>query len=200
MTWPAWDTRGFLRVHDAWSAPGLDALMPFWREKLTWVPLYALVLLLLVRAYGRRAWAWAAAAGVAVGLGDFLSASVIKPAVARPRPCRAEDLAGQVRALVDCGPGLSFPSSHATNHMALAVCLAVILGRRHPRAALAGLLWAASIAYAQVYVGLHYPLDALAGMALGAVLGAGVGWVARRAWPPAQAAGSWPSAEGPPRR
>jgi undecaprenyl-diphosphatase len=31
--------------------------------------------------------------------------------------------------------------------------------------------WAASIAYAQVYVGVHYPLDVLMGAGLGTALG-----------------------------
>ena len=35
------------------------------------------------------------------------------------------------------------------------------------------LIWAASIAYAQVYVGVHYPLDVLCG----ALLGAGIGYL-----------------------
>jgi len=33
-------------------------------------------------------------------------------------------------------------------------------------------LWAASIGYAQVYAGVHYPFDILAG----ALLGTGIGW------------------------
>jgi len=32
-------------------------------------------------------------------------------------------------------------------------------------------LWAALIAYAQVYVGVHYPLDVMAGALLGLLLG-----------------------------
>jgi len=33
------------------------------------------------------------------------------------------------------------------------------------------ILWAASIAYAQVYVGVHYPLDVIAGGLLGWLIG-----------------------------
>jgi undecaprenyl-diphosphatase len=34
-------------------------------------------------------------------------------------------------------------------------------------------VWSASICYAQVYVGVHYPLDVLCG----ALLGLGIGWL-----------------------
>jgi len=33
------------------------------------------------------------------------------------------------------------------------------------------IVWAATIAYAQVYVGVHYPFDVLGGAALGIVIG-----------------------------
>jgi undecaprenyl-diphosphatase len=38
-----------------------------------------------------------------------------------------------------------------------------------------GLLWAAAIAYAQVYVGVHYPLDVICGALLGMAFGITVG-------------------------
>jgi undecaprenyl-diphosphatase len=34
-----------------------------------------------------------------------------------------------------------------------------------------GFIWAAVIAYAQVYVGVHYPLDILAGSLIGLIFG-----------------------------
>lgn len=36
-------------------------------------------------------------------------------------------------------------------------------------------LWAAVVSYAQVYVGVHYPVDVLVGGAIGSVIGLGVG-------------------------
>jgi undecaprenyl-diphosphatase len=38
-------------------------------------------------------------------------------------------------------------------------------------------LWAFFIAYAQVYVGVHYPLDVLGGAALGTLAGLLTAWV-----------------------
>ena len=40
-----------------------------------------------------------------------------------------------------------------------------------------GLLWAASISFAQVYVGVHYPVDILAGAMLGGMIGFSMGTI-----------------------
>ena len=77
----------------------------------------------------------------------------------------------------------SFPSGHATVAFACATVLALAVPRlRWPLFALAAL-----IAFSRVYVGVHYPLDVLAGAVLGVTFGfavryagAGIRRVARR--------------------
>src|SRR5512135_2571135 len=54
---------------------------------------------------------------------DQLSSSVIKPWVDRLRPCHTIDglpIVQNIHLLVSCGPGKSFPSSHAVNNFAVA--------------------------------------------------------------------------------
>jgi membrane-associated phospholipid phosphatase len=169
--WPQWDFNLFVKIHGHWTAPWLDTILPIWRDKRTWVPLYAILLFLLVRVFRWQGVLLGVMAGCCVGLADTLSSSVIKPAVARLRPCRTEELSPFIRDIIDCGPGLSFPSSHAANHFALAVFLFVLFHRRYALASWVGILWAFSIAYAQVYVGLHFPLDIMGGAALGSIIG-----------------------------
>ncbi len=89
----------------------------------------------------------------------------------RPRPCQNEALKEEVRLLVPCGSGYSFTSNHATNHFALAVFFAGTLGVFFKRWRWLLFLWAALVAYAQVYVGVHYPLDVAAGALLGMTIG-----------------------------
>jgi undecaprenyl-diphosphatase len=174
--WPLWDEQLFQLIHSHWHHDWLDRIMPVYRDKRTWFPLYGLLLLLLWRYFQRKGLLVALLAGLSVGLADGISSSLIKPTVGRLRPCRTESLQGVIRDIIDCGPGLSFPSSHAANHMALSVFLFVLFYRRFPKAAVLGLIWGLSIGYAQVYVGLHYPLDVLAGSALGAA----IGWLVAR--------------------
>jgi len=134
-----------------------------------WVPL-AVALVLGWRWWRRRDVGAAVSTLVAMALANTLSAEVIKPLVARPRPCH-------VRTDLDlpnpCGVGKSFPSAHASNAFAVAVAAApttpygwaVLM----PLAFLVGL--------SRVVLGVHYPSDVLAGALLGALVGVGAWWL-----------------------
>ncbi len=99
-----------------------------------------------------------------ITISDQLSSSVIKPLVERERPCYV--LEG-VRPLVDCGSGKSFPSSHAVNMFAAAV----VLSYAYKRWVWAFYSMAGIIALSRVYVGVHYPSDALGGALIGFIVG-----------------------------
>jgi undecaprenyl-diphosphatase len=66
--------------------------------------------------------------------------------------------------LVTTPTDLSFPSGHAATSFAGATMLAFLLGRR---VAPVLLVLAALVAASRVYVGVHYPVDVVAGAALG---------------------------------
>lgn len=108
---------------------------------------------------------------ISFGIADYSSASIIKPAVERLRPCREPGFSEQVNLLVNCGSGHSFPSSHAANHFALALFFIVLFHKRSKWIVPLALLWAASISFAQVYVGVHFPIDVTVGGLLGACIG-----------------------------
>lgn len=153
-------------IHYDLANPFLDAVLPVYREKTTWIPLYLIMVFLLWKAYGwKKTLFLVLCIAVTLTVADQLAASVIKPWVGRARPCATDDA---VRELVGCGGIYSFPSNHATNHFALAMVLSLTwLAERAWGWRLAIFLWAASIALAQVYVGKHYPVDIIAGAALG---------------------------------
>ncbi len=73
-------------------------------------------------------------------------------------------------ALVHVPGSASFPSGHAATSFACAV----ILARAAPRLRFALYALAALIAWSRVYVGVHYPLDVVAGAALGVAVGLAV--------------------------
>lgn len=154
-------------INKGWSTPWLDAIAPIWRDKLTWIPVYLVLLLWLLWKYKKQAWPYILVIGLTVICCDIVSSSIIKPWVARLRPCNHPDIAQQINVLIHCGPGKSFTSSHATNHFGLSVALGLLFGSRYRWVWPVALVWAASIALMQVYVGVHYPFDILAGALLG---------------------------------
>lgn len=178
----AFDYQLFHLINGEWRNAFFDLVLPWWREKVFWVPLYLLMAIWLVRRYGRPTVYFLLAIALTITIGDQLSSSVIKPAVERLRPCREPALPETATVMVDCGGGYSFPSSHATNHFALAALLFFSWGRRWGRWRWLLWLWAAGVAYAQVYVGVHFPIDVTAGALLGLCIGYGIATLYRR-WP-----------------
>ncbi|GAA4320067.1 phosphatase PAP2 family protein [Flaviaesturariibacter amylovorans] len=163
----------FRLLNGKWHNGFFDAVMPFVRDRFTWIPLYVFLFAFILANFRKRWWLVLYAVLTPV-LTDLLSSRIIKETVYRIRPCSEPELIGEVRQLALYCPGSSsFTSSHAANHFGLATFLAValypVLGRR----VYAGILWAALIAYAQIYVGVHYPTD----VAGGALVGAGAGWL-----------------------
>lgn len=164
------ETLFFLINQDGQSA-WLDWLLPVWRNKYTWIPLYLLLTGLAVWKFRWKSLVWALLLGLTVAAGDMTSHRIIKQQVQRPRPCQTETLQQEVRLLVPCGGGYSFTSNHATNHFALAMFFAGTLGIFFRKWKWLLFLWAFGVAYAQVYVGVHYPLDVLGGAILGIIIG-----------------------------
>lgn len=154
-------------INDGWSNAFLDQLMPWWRNKHTWIPLYFVLSGWLLWRYRQRSWPYFVLLLLAVSLADLSSSSVLKPLVGRLRPCQEPALAAQLHVLINCGPGRSFTSSHAANHFALAVLFSFLFAQGRRWFWAIAIFWAATIAIGQVYVGVHYPGDIVAGALLG---------------------------------
>lgn len=165
------DEQLFLLINREWANAVFDTILPPIRDKMFWVPMYVVLAGIILYAYRLRG-VWMVLLLLAnFGASDQLSSAVIKPAVGRIRPCNDEAFSDSVTLRIDaCGGGKSFTSSHATNTFAFAVMCILLFRRRYRWVTPVALLWAFSISYAQVYVGVHYPLDILGGAALGTLI------------------------------
>jgi len=158
-------------VNTVWHNAFLDSLMPWVRNQYLWGPLYLFLLLFMTMSFGRRGWLWCLGFIITFALSDYISASVIKPVFHRTRPCNNPYLQDIIRLLVPRSSGLSFPSSHAANHFSLACFSALTLGSRYRWVWIAAACWAVLVSYAQIYVGVHFPMDITAGALLGCCIG-----------------------------
>lgn len=173
-----WDKHLFEKINGDWTNPFFDAIMPFLRNSLSWVPLYLFLLVFVLLNFKVKGIWWAVLFLSTIALTDMTGNYVFKHGFERLRPCSDPDFADQVRLLLKhCGGGYSFTSNHAANHFGMAAFFFVTLGHLLKKWAWAGLLWAALIAYAQVYVGVHYPLDVICGALLGLAFGITTGTI-----------------------
>ena len=65
-------------IHHGLQHPWLDTIMPLWREKTTWIPMYLLGAVLLVSRYRLKGFFFLLALGATVGTADFTSSEIIK--------------------------------------------------------------------------------------------------------------------------
>lgn len=161
----------FTQINQIYTSPILDFLTVFWRDKYFWMPVYFFIALVLLVNFKRKGLVILAFIVITAFLCDQISASIIKPIVDRWRPCQNPNLADTIRLLVDCGSGRSFVSSHATNHFGISTIIGLFFKPYYANSLFWCYVWAAFVAYAQVYVGVHFPIDVICGAILGTIIG-----------------------------
>lgn len=161
----------FYQINGVWHHPVLDAVLPWTRHSNNWIPLYIGLLGWLFYQIGWKTLKWLLFALINVGLTDQISSSVFKPFFHRLRPCNDPALVGKTRLLLDqCAGGFSFTSSHAANHFGIAMFIFMTWGS-YKKIHKILFVWAGVIAFAQIYVGVHYPLDIIGGTIIGLISG-----------------------------
>jgi undecaprenyl-diphosphatase len=178
------DKHLFYLVNSGLSNSFFDWLMPGLRNPYTWVPLYICMVGYCIYTYKKVGVYIILALVFSFAVADFGSATLIKPLVHRVRPCNCTTLAPAAIKRTPCGSGYSFPSSHASNHFAMAMCLCLIFGSVSRKWVwYTAMLWAFAISFAQVYVGVHYPIDVTVGALFGMVAGSLVALLFKRLQP-----------------
>ncbi|MCX6189794.1 MAG: phosphatase PAP2 family protein [Bacteroidetes bacterium] len=162
------DQQLFLWIQQHCHNSFFDLVMPWMREKTNWVALYLLIIITLTVKYRWVGLRIILVAVICLMLSDAMSSHLAKPIFKRLRPCEDAVISQQFTPLVKCNnKGYSFTSSHAANHFAVALSLSLFFFPRKKWLLYAGIFWAGVISIAQVYVGVHYPLDIAAGAGIG---------------------------------
>ena len=168
------DVALFFFINHTISNPIFDWLMPFLTDLNKNKPALAVIGLFLVSVLwkgGNTGRITIGALIITVFISDQLNSSVLKEMFGRIRPCKVLD---GVRMLVDCGGGLSFPSSHAVNNFAGAA----VISHFYKKQKWYWFSFAALVAISRPYVGVHYPSDIFAG----AFVGIGIGLTITTLW------------------
>jgi undecaprenyl-diphosphatase len=161
----------FIKLNSELTNPFFDSIMPFMRNGVNWAPLYLFLAIFVLLNFKRKGAWWSLFFIATVALTDMGGNNLFKQTFHRVRPCGNPDPLFKVRLLLDHCSGYSFISNHAANHFGMATFFFITFRPVLPKWAWTGFLWAALIAYAQVYVGIHYPSDVVAGALFGSIIG-----------------------------
>lgn len=162
----------FYKMNGQWHTSFLDEFIPFVREPFVWMPFYFFLVVFTTINFKKKGMLWVLFFMLTAMISDYVSSTIIKNNFIRLRPCHDPAIADKVRFLVSyCPTSSSFTSSHAVNHFAAAMFIFTTFKKSiSPKWGFI-FLWAFVIAYAQVYVGVHFPFDIFCGAIVGLILG-----------------------------
>jgi len=169
--------RTIVQIVNSCNTPFLDQFMWMISEKLTWFPLYILMLYLFIRQSGfKKGIIFLLCAIGVVAISDLISVHLFKESFMRYRPSHNLLLTDSLHFYqFDNGEyykgGMyGFVSSHAANF--LSVCTFAYLGlrRNYPKVLWLFLIAALLVMYSRMYLGVHYLSDVLFGAILGILI------------------------------
>jgi membrane-associated phospholipid phosphatase len=151
-----------LRYLNLWTvSPIIAAIAIFLSSPYMLIATCGPLAVVLIR---KKAFAAMLTIALAMATTDAINARIIKPMIARERPCRAlQDLIAPVK----CNVGQSFASGHAAVAFAFAITAS-------PTVRFGWFIFpllAFLVALSRVLLGVHYPTDITAGAMLGAAIG-----------------------------
>lgn len=132
-----------------------------------WIPFYLSVIYIAVRYYKKEVLFIIPVLVLCIVLTDQISSGLIKEWVQRPRPSRVESLSPFIHLVNGYQGGrFGFVSSHAANTFGFALLSSALFRNRFYTITV--ILWSVLVSYSRIYLGVHYPLDILGGMFVGA--------------------------------
>jgi undecaprenyl-diphosphatase len=164
----AYDQQLFVFLNNLGSA-AYDEFWLFLTKQTHWTPFFLVLLLVIYKKVGWKQTLFLLLFMAALITFTDQFTNLVKNNVQRLRPCNTPNLLGHIR-IVKASDTFSFFSGHAANSMAVATFLFAIF-----RSKISWFkwlfLWPLVFAYSRIYLGLHFPLDILAGFAFGSCSG-----------------------------
>ena len=138
-------------------------------SQFNWIPLFIILLYFIFKKLGAKQSLYLLLFTAVLITVTDQTTNLFKFTFQRLRPCNNPDINSFIR-VVQTRSSFSFFSGHASNTMAVATFLYLIL-KGHFKYFGFVFLWPLLFAYSRIYLGLHYPLDILSGYLCGFIFG-----------------------------
>lgn len=164
---------------NGWRSEWMNEIMWIISGKLTWIPLYIGLLILVYTAlkHKKNFIYFFIIGALAIGAADAIANYGFKHTIKRYRPSHHLDLSEKLQFYTHengeeyRGGQYGFVSGHATNSFAIAVFFGLFFFKiAKKRIFYLLLLWAIIVSYSRMYLGVHYPSDIIAGAILGSTI------------------------------
>lgn len=144
----------------------------FWMtitNQLSWIPLYILFLILLIKSIGwKKGLALLLFTAVLITFSDQLTV-FIKNTTHRLRPNRDPEI-NEIIRIIKNNKSFSFVSGHATTSTAISLFMHLTL-KKYYKYTILFFIWPILFAYSRIYIGVHFPIDVTMGAILGLLIG-----------------------------
>ena len=169
--------RSIVLAINGWNNPFMDELMWWISARITWIPLY---LILLYLAYKKltlnQLFLFLGLIGLTIALTDLSSVHLFKNVFLRYRPSHNLLLTEKLHCYL-VKPGeyykggeYGFISSHAANFFAIITFVYLVLRKTYPKLIFPLLFIGMIIAYSRIYLGVHYLSDVFVGALVGSLI------------------------------
>jgi undecaprenyl-diphosphatase len=173
--------RSIVLTINGWNTPFLDELMWWISARITWIPLYLILLFLAYKKLSRNhLFLFVGLLGLTIALTDLTSVHLFKNVFLRYRPSHNLLLTNQLHFYL-IKPGeyykggeYGFISSHAANFFAIITLTYLVLRKAYPKLIYPLFFIGIVIAYSRIYLGVHYLSDVFVGALIGSIIAFGI--------------------------
>jgi len=159
-----WDRDTFLYLNSL-GVEGYDSFWSIATNITSWIPIYIFFFILLFLKFPKKQAALMTTTTILLLFFILLVVDQTKDLVARLRPNNDEEINAVIRIL-KTPVGFSFFSGHASTSFAITTLIVLFL-RKKIKWIWIFYLWPIIFSFSRIYVGVHYPLDIIAGAVFG---------------------------------